>query len=114
LIEEAAMAAEPHVVHNVSFTLHDNSPAACEKLVAACDKYLTGHTGVVYYSAGVVSPRLTRPVNDRAFDVALHVVFRSLADHDAYQAHPRHHDFINESKPNWKQVRVFDSEVGAA
>jgi len=108
------MAAEPHIVHNVFFTLNDNSQAACEQLVAACDKYLKDHPGVVYYSAGVVSPRLTRPVNDRAFDVALHVVFRSLADHDAYQVHPRHHDFITESKPNWKQVRVFDSEVAAS
>ncbi len=107
------MANAPQVVHNVFFTLHDNSPEACQRLVAACDQYLGGHEGVVYYSAGVLCPSLARPVNDRAFDVALHVVFRSMADHDAYQAHPRHQQFITESKPNWKQVRVFDSEIAA-
>ncbi|MFN6106589.1 MAG: Dabb family protein [Planctomycetaceae bacterium] len=101
----------PHVVHNVFFSLHDSSPESCQRQVAACDKYLKGHDGVVYYSAGVLCPSLARPVNDRGFDVALHVVFDSMASHDAYQAHPRHQQFITESKPGWKQVRVFDSEV---
>ena len=38
----------PHVVHNVFFSLNDNSPEACQRQVAACDKYLKGHDGVVY------------------------------------------------------------------
>jgi hypothetical protein len=39
-------------------------------------------------------------------------VFRSLADHDAYQQHPKHLQFIDENKPTWKKVRVFDSVAG--
>ena len=101
----------PMIVHNVFFSLADNSPAARQKLVEACRKYLSGHPGEVYFSAGVVCDALARPVNDRDFDVGLHVVFRTLADHDAYQEHPRHKQFIEENKPNWKKVRVFDSEV---
>ena len=46
-----------------------------------------------------------------AFDVALHVSFVDKAAHDAYQEHPRHQRFLGESRPNWKQVRVFDSWV---
>jgi hypothetical protein len=103
----------PHVVHNVYFSLHDNSPAAKEALLAACRKYLTGHPGTVYFSCGVVCEPLNRPVNDRDFDVALHVVFDSLASHDAYQVAARHQTFIDENKPNWKRVRVFDSEAEA-
>ncbi|MFN0050588.1 MAG: Dabb family protein [Planctomycetales bacterium] len=34
-----------------------------------------------------------------------------MADHDAYQQHPLHKQFIDESRPNWKKVRVFDSDV---
>ena len=34
--------------------------------------------------------------------------------HDLYQDAPRHQQFIAENKPNWKQVRVFDSNVGSA
>lgn len=101
----------PMVVHNVFFTLHESTPATRQKLVDACRKYLTGHPGVIYCSAGPLSPSLARPVNDREFDVGLHVVFRSMADQDAYQTHPRHLQFIEENKPTWKKVRVFDSEV---
>ena len=50
-------------------------------------------------------------MNDRAFDVALHVVFADSASHDAYQKAPRHLKFIEENQANWKQVRVFDAQV---
>lgn len=99
------------IVHNVYFSLHEPTPAARQKLVDACRRYLTGHPGTVYFSAGLLSQPLARPVNDRDFDVGLHVVFESMADHDAYQTHPRHLQFIAENKDTWKKVRVFDSEV---
>ena len=101
----------PMLVHNVFFTLFDNSAQACQKLVDSCKQHLSGHPGEVYFSAGVRCGSLTRPVNDQEFDVGLHVVFRTMADHDAYQQHPRHSEFIAENKPTWKKVRVFDSEV---
>ncbi len=97
--------------HDVFFSLNDASPAAREALVAACRKYLAGHEGVLVFSAGVVGSELARPVNDRDFDVALHVVFDSKASHDKYQEAPRHKQFIEEQQKNWKQVRVFDSWV---
>ena len=51
------------------------------------------------------------PVLPVDFDVALHVVFDSREAHDAYQTAPRHNQFIDENKPNWERVRVFDSYV---
>ena len=99
------------LAHNVFFTLHDGSEPARAALVAACKKYLARHPGVVFFAAGTLQPGLDRPVNDRGFDVALHVVFDSLASHDAYQQAPDHLQFIAETKANWKQVRVFDSDV---
>ncbi len=99
------------LAHNVYFTLTDASDAAKHALVAACKKYLRDHPGVVFFAAGTLQPELERPVNVRDFDVALHVVFDSLAAHDAYQTAPDHLKFIEENKPNWKQVRVFDSHV---
>jgi hypothetical protein len=101
------------LAHNVYFTLHDNSEAARDALVAACKKYLKNHPGILFFAAGTLHPELQRPVNDRAYDVSLHVVFDSLASHDAYQHAPLHDRFIEESRPNWKQVRVFDSEVSS-
>ncbi len=99
------------LAHNVYFTLHDASDAAADRLVAACHKYLKDHPGVVFFAAGKVALELARPVNDRMFHVALHVVFSDWAAHDAYQAAPSHKTFIEEQQANWRQVRVFDSEV---
>ena len=99
------------VAHMVFFTLHDNSATAQDKLVAAAKKYLTNHPGEVYFSAGVRGEEFQREVNDKTFDVSLHVVFDSKASHDLYQEADRHNQFIAESKSNWKAVRVFDSFV---
>lgn len=97
--------------HDVYFTLIDNSPAARRKLLDACRLYLTGYPGELFFAGGELEPERDREVNDRGFDVALHIVFASRADHDHYQEAPRHQQFIDENKPNWKQVRVFDSLV---
>jgi hypothetical protein len=112
-----AVAAEPQdapsaLSHDVYFTLNDSSPAKRAELVAAGRKYLGGHDGVLFFSVGVRAPELARPVNDRDFDVALHVTFDGKASHDKYQEAPRHKQFIEEQQENWKKVRVFDSLVG--
>lgn len=95
--------------HAVYFTLKDSCQEAQQALIAACEKYLRNHEGVLYFSAGVLEPELAREVNDRAFDVALLVVFKDRAAHDAYQAADAHLRFIEEGRDNWARVRVFDS-----
>jgi hypothetical protein len=105
------MSQRTKLAHIVYFTLKESSPAAVEALVAACDKYLDGHPGILYYSAGSLVPDLTREVNQRDWDVALHVVFDSRASHDIYQTAPRHLQFIEENKPTWAKVRVYDAYV---
>jgi len=102
------------LAHSVFFSLHDNSPTAIDKLVAACKKYLVDHPGVVFFAAGTLNPDLARAVNDRDFDVALHVVFDGKSAHDAYQTAPAHLTFIAENKENWKLVRIFDADVESA
>jgi hypothetical protein len=105
------MAAARKLMHNVYFTLKQSSPQARQKLVAACNKYLSGHPGENAFATGTRAEALTRPVNDRDFDVALHILFSDEASHDRYQEAPRHLQFIEENKDTWKQVRVFDSLV---
>lgn len=97
------------LVHNVYFTLKDGTPANIKKLTDACHRYLKDHPGVVYFGAGPRVPDLDRPVNDRDFHVGLLVVFQSKKDHDAYQIAPTHLKFIEENKPTWEKVRVFDN-----
>jgi hypothetical protein len=99
------------LAHNVYFALKESNEAARQALIAACKRYLTGHPGTLFFACGVREAGLTRPVNDRDFDVSLHLVFESKAAHDAYQVAPRHHQFVDENRDNWAKVRVFDSAV---
>lgn len=101
------------LAHNVYFSLKDPTPENRAKLVAACHKYLSNHPGTVFYAAGTVAD-LDREVNDRDWDVGLHLIFKDRASHDAYQDAPRHHDFINENKATWAKVRVFDSDASGS
>ena len=102
------------LAHNVFFSLHDASDAAKARLVAACKKYLADHPGTIFFAAGTLCKELDRPVNDLDFDVGLHLIFKTKADHDAYQVAPTHEQFIAENKETWKRVRVFDSIVESA
>jgi len=102
------------LVHNVYFALKDNSPAARQKLIDACKRYLSKHPGTVFFAAGILAAALKREVNDRDFDVGLHVVFTDQAAHDRYQDDAAHHQFIAENRDNWKKVRVFDSVAEGA
>ena len=109
-----AAADGPQLAHMVYFKLKDTSGAARAKMVAACKLYLTGHEGTVSFATGMLAGDFKREVNDRDFDVSLHIVFANKAAHDKYQDHPRHLKFIEENKENWEKVRVFDSYLSPA
>lgn len=99
------------LAHNVFFKLKDNSAAKVEALVAACKKYLNVQPGIVFFAAGTLCADLARDVNDRDWDVGLHLVFVDKVAHDAYQDDETHVKFVEENKSNWAAVRVFDSLV---
>ncbi len=97
--------------HMVYFKLKDPTAENKQKLVEACKKYLAEHDGVLFFSAGVLADSFKRDVNDREWDVALHLVFADKAAHDKYAVHPEHLKFIEQNKDGWAKVRVFDSEL---
>jgi hypothetical protein len=105
---------EPLLAHNVYFSLKEPSEEAKARLVRACKKYLSAHPGTVFFACGTLAVELQRPVNDRDFDVGLHLIFQNQAAHDAYQVAPLHQQFVEENKDTWKKVRVFDSLVERA
>ncbi len=97
------------LVHDVYFSLHDASPEAVERLVGACVEYLAPAAGILSFAVGTRVEAHQRDVNDQAFDVSLHIVFETQAQHDAYQSAPEHLRFIEACSDNWKAVRVHDS-----
>ncbi|MBA62275.1 MAG: stress responsive protein [Planctomycetaceae bacterium] len=103
--------SDKQVAHMVFFTLDDGSQEAVDNLIDACNNYLTGHDGTVYYSVGVRGSEFSREVNNQTYHVGLHVVFENKAAHDQYQSHERHLTFIAENKGNWASVDIFDTYV---
>ena len=97
------------LAHNVSFSMKDASAAARDKVVADAYDLLAPLPGVLFFGCGTLSD-LDRPVNDRDFDVGLHVMLESRAAHDAYQISEEHQKFIAAHKDNFAKVRVFDSD----
>lgn len=104
----------PHLGHMVYFKLKDSSGANRAKLAAACKLLLTGHEGTVSFAVGTLAGDLNGPLNDREFDVSLHLVFVNKAALDKYHAHARHDKFVEENKETWEKVRVFDSYLSPA
>ena len=96
--------------HSVFFTLRDRSDAARQALVESCREKLTGHPGTVAFHVGILAD-YDRQVNDRDFDVAIHIVFESHDAHDAYQSSPRHSEFVADHATTWAKVRVFDADL---
>ena len=103
----------PMLAHNVFFALTDNSDAAKKSMLEDSHKYLAPIPGIVFYAAGTVSD-VDRPVVVRDYDVALHVVFKDKAAMEKYLVHPKHLEYVDKHKSNWKGVRVFDSCVRRA
>lgn len=98
-------------LHNVYFSLKDTSSDAIQSLIDDCTTYLSEQAGIVSFNCGVLESGLDRDVNDCDFDVSLHILFESRADHDAYQIDAQHQVFIDRNKDNWLSVRVFDTVV---
>ena len=103
------------LAHNVYFSLRDRSPEAIRHLLDACRTHLANRPGVMFFACGELASGCSRPVNDRDFDVSLHLIFKTVDDHDRYQNQDAEHQkFIAACRDNWAKVRVFDSVVSGA
>ena len=105
--------AEPNmkaqVAHLVFYTLNDDTPENRATLLGRIDKYLSGHEGVVHFSAGEIAEDMNRSVNDRGFHVSMNFVFANRKAHDTYNDHPKHEEFKAINKGLIAKVRVFDT-----
>ena len=100
------------LLHNVFFTLKNPTEENIAHLIAQCDQWIKGEAGLVHYAAGKRAEVYQRPANDQAFHVALLTIFASREAHDAYQAtSKRHKTFIENNKPGWADIRVFDADL---
>lgn len=106
-----AKTLEGDFVHIVFFWLKnpdsEDDRAAFLKEIRA----YTSHIDVIK-NLHIGSPADTsRPVIDSSYTYCLVTSFDSKADHDAYQAHPLHKQFIANAEHLWEKVLVYDSEM---
>lgn len=59
---------------------------------------------------GVPAKTEKRPIIDSSYSVALTVVCKDVAGHDAYQVDPIHLAFVNTFKTFWNKVQIYDAE----
>ena len=95
--------------HSVFFTLHDNSPAAVERLVTACKTHLSGHAAQVLCRR---NPRRRMPTGGQRSrfrrGAARGLRGRRPCTID-YQQHPRHLRFIEENRENSGNTFAFST-----
>lgn len=99
--------------HDVYFDLTEGSPENCARLEADCWDMLSDLPGIRFFATGTIATELAGEVNDQGFDVALHVVFETMADHDLYQTSESHQEFLRRHGDTWAGVRVFDAWIEA-
>jgi hypothetical protein len=97
------------LVHSVYFWLKpDIAPAKRAGFRTEVEKLAAIPTIEKIYIGGPASLAV-RSVTDRSFDLALTILFKDAAAHDAYQVHPIHAAFVETNKESWSQVQVYDS-----
>lgn len=101
-------------IHSAIFWLRKDLTAAERDLFAAEVHRLAK---IPYLERGFVGPPARterRAVADHSFDFATSLHFKSLEDHEFYQAECEHHArFVSACKSFWERVVIYDIAPGA-
>ena len=95
-------------VHMVFFWLVDESMPTRGKFVTEVMKY-TSQIDVIKTRHIGRAAGTHRDVVDNSYSYCLIATFDSKADHDTYQEHPLHKQFIENASSLWTRVQVYDS-----
>ena len=97
------------LVHSVYFWLKPDLSAADRADFERGVGSLSGVKTVEKCFIGVPAPTGKRPVIDDTYSVALTLVFKDVAAHDAYQVDPVHLAFVSSCQRYWTKVQIYDS-----
>jgi len=107
-IEGKTKELEGNFVHIVFFWLIDDNPETKNKLFSELKKFID-HVDVIK-TKHIGKPADTdREVIDNTYSFNLVLSFESKKEHDIYQEHQLHKDFIENASYLWKKVLVYDS-----
>ncbi|MGO8838217.1 MAG: Dabb family protein [Limisphaerales bacterium] len=96
--------------HIVIFWTNPAYLGAVDDLLAGANQLLKDIPGVLQFHAGKMVPS-PRPVVEQSYQIALNLTFADKQAEQAYQAHPRHTEFVDKYVQRLvKQVVVYDFE----
>ncbi len=98
------------LIHAVYFWLRPDLTAAQRAEFRQGVETLATITHVTQVHIGTPAAVPDRPIVDKSFAVALVVVCRDVAAHNAYQADPIHLAFVARFSRYWTRVQIYDSE----
>jgi hypothetical protein len=105
-----ASSASGRMQHTVFFWLKGDASEEDRKSFEQGLKVLVGGIREVHKSEiGRPASTPSRDVVDNSFDYSLFTWFKSISQHDVYQAHPVHKTFIEKYGHLWERVVVHDS-----
>jgi len=98
------------LVHTVYFWLKPELTAQQRSDFRKGVESLGGIKAVDRIYVGTPAATTKRPIIDDSYAVALTVLCKDLAAHDAYQVDPIHLAFIENFKTFWSKVQIYDAE----
>ena len=98
------------LIHSVYFWLKPDLTAAQRATFRKGVESLGGIKSVKQLYVGTPAATEKRPIIDASYSVALTVVVKDVAGHDAYQVDPLHLAFVDKFKTYWTRVQIYDSE----
>jgi len=98
------------LVHTVYFWLKSDLTAAQRADFRHEVEKLGGIKAVDRVYVGTPAATAKRPIIDDSYSVALTVLCRDVAAHDAYQVDPIHLAFVEKCKAMWTRVQIYDAE----
>ena len=103
------MSNPQRLSYMICFTLKNGSALARDRLVDACDIQLRRISGNGCFAVPGIADETNNSGVDRGFHVVHPLVSRSRAAYEANQAEDSRRRFIEASRENPEQVRIFDA-----
>jgi hypothetical protein len=97
------------LVHTVYFWLKPELTDAQRAEFRRGVESLGGIKAVAQIYVGTPAATERRPIIDSSYSVALTVICKDVAAHDAYQIDPIHLAFVNACKTFWTRVQIYDA-----
>ena len=97
------------LVHSVYFWLEPELTTAQRADFRRGVESLAGIKSVEKVFVGTPAATGKRPIIDDSYAVALTVLCKDIAAHDAYQVDPIHLAFVERWRTSWTRVQVYDA-----